>query len=32
LFPIVLLLLIRVGAGLGIASIVLLLLGTQCLR
>jgi NitT/TauT family transport system permease protein len=29
LFPIVLLLLIRVGGGLGIASIVLLLLGTQ---
>jgi NitT/TauT family transport system permease protein len=29
LFPIVLLLLIRIGGGLGIASIVLLLLGTQ---
>jgi NitT/TauT family transport system permease protein len=29
LFPIILLLLIRVGGGLGIASIVLLLLGTQ---
>ena len=29
LFPIVLLLLIRVGGGLGIASIILLLLGTQ---
>jgi NitT/TauT family transport system permease protein len=29
LFPVVLLLLIRVGGGLGIASIVLLLLGTQ---
>lgn len=29
LFPIVLLLLIRVGGGLGVASIVLLLLGTQ---
>ena len=29
LFPVVLLLLIRIGGGLGIASIVLLLLGTQ---
>ena len=29
LFPIVLLLLIRVGGGLGVGSIVLLLLGTQ---